>query len=163
MLALKTKNQHFTSNPSPVALLFKDVGSLANHPLSFHPQGVFGSQENRRKGEKMEQKKKSRKNPTQQLCIQQSKNPDRSTRFHLSLYSAQISKNAKISLIPIIHEWKMGKITKRKSNGRSTEQKKTRKCRSTFALCANFAPFCEATQFSSFFYSSFLLVSDLQC
>ena len=30
-------------NLSPVALLFKDEGGLANHPLSFHPQGVFSS------------------------------------------------------------------------------------------------------------------------
>ena len=30
-------------NLSPVALLFKDEGVLANHPLSFHPQGMFGS------------------------------------------------------------------------------------------------------------------------
>ena len=91
-------------NPSQVALLFKDGGGLANHPLSCHPQGVLGSRESGRKGEKMKQKKKSGKTPTQQLCIQQSKNQDPPTRFHLSLYSAQISKNTKIPSIPIIHE-----------------------------------------------------------
>ena len=32
-------------NLIPLALLFKDEGGLANHPLSFHPQGVFGSRE----------------------------------------------------------------------------------------------------------------------
>ena len=32
-------------NLSPIALLFKDEGALANHPLSCHPQGVFGSRE----------------------------------------------------------------------------------------------------------------------
>ena len=32
-------------NLSLVALLFKDEGGLDNHPLSCHPQGVFGSQE----------------------------------------------------------------------------------------------------------------------
>ena len=36
-------------NPSPVALLFKDKRGLANHPLSCHPQGVFGKRENERK------------------------------------------------------------------------------------------------------------------
>ena len=29
-------------NLDPVAFLFKDEGSLAKRPLSFHPQGVFG-------------------------------------------------------------------------------------------------------------------------
>ena len=38
---------------SPIALLFKDEGVLANHPLSCHPQGVFGSRENERKWEKI--------------------------------------------------------------------------------------------------------------
>ena len=46
-------------NLSLVALLFKDEGGLANHPLSCHPQGVFGRQESARKGEKMREKNKS--------------------------------------------------------------------------------------------------------
>ena len=65
------ENNILPKNPSPVALIFKDGGSLANHPLSCHPQGVFGSRENGREGEKMKQKKKSGKTPAQQLCIQQ--------------------------------------------------------------------------------------------
>ena len=44
-------------NPSPVTLLFKDEGGLANHPLSFHPQGVFGKRESERKWEKMRVRK----------------------------------------------------------------------------------------------------------
>ena len=56
-----------------VALLFKDEGVLANHPLSYHPQGVFGRWESSRKGKKMKKKKKSGKTPAQQLCIQQRK------------------------------------------------------------------------------------------
>ena len=48
-------------NLSLVALLIKDEGDLANHPLSCHPQGVFGRQESVRKGEKMREKKKSGK------------------------------------------------------------------------------------------------------
>ena len=29
-------------NLGPVAFIFKDEGFLAKHPLSCHPQGVFG-------------------------------------------------------------------------------------------------------------------------
>ena len=50
------KNMRTISLPqfqSLVALLFKDEGVLANHPLSYHPQGVVGRQESERKGEKM--------------------------------------------------------------------------------------------------------------
>ena len=46
------KNMRIVSLPqirSPLALLFKEKGGLANHPLSCHPQRVFGSQENKRK------------------------------------------------------------------------------------------------------------------
>ena len=49
-----------------VALFFKDGGGLANHPLSFHPQGVFGKRESERKGDKMREKEKSEK--TGALC-----------------------------------------------------------------------------------------------
>ena len=55
----------YLKNYSPVALLFKDKGGLANHPVSCHPQGVFGSQESGRNGEKMREKKMSGKTPTQ--------------------------------------------------------------------------------------------------
>ena len=44
-------------NLGPVALLFKDEGGLAKHPLSCHPQGVFGRRESARKGEKMRENK----------------------------------------------------------------------------------------------------------
>ena len=39
------KNKRTSSlpqNPSLVAQLFKDKRGLANHPLSFHPQGLIG-------------------------------------------------------------------------------------------------------------------------
>ena len=39
-------------NFSLVALLFKDEGGLANHPLSFHPQGVFSRRESEGKERK---------------------------------------------------------------------------------------------------------------
>ena len=58
-------------DPSLVTLLFKDGGGLANHPLSCHPHGVFGSRENERKAKKMTERKSSRKTPTQELYIQQ--------------------------------------------------------------------------------------------
>ena len=51
------KNMKTNSLPqiqSLVALLFKVEGGLANHPLSCHPQGVFGIQENERKENKRE-------------------------------------------------------------------------------------------------------------
>ena len=53
------------------------------------------------------------------------------TRFDLSLYSAQISKNTKIHSIPIIHEGQNGKMQKwvnRKSKGA-----KNHKCRKQFS------------------------------
>ena len=40
-------------NWHPVAFPFKDEGVLAEHPLICHRQGVFGYQENERKGEKI--------------------------------------------------------------------------------------------------------------
>ena len=49
------KNKRTSSlpqNPSPEALLFKDKRGLANHPLSFHPQGCLAIEkvrENERK------------------------------------------------------------------------------------------------------------------
>ena len=73
MLALKIENHHFyLKNCSPVALPFKDIGGLANHPLNYHPQGVFGSRESGRKGEKMREKKSSGKTPAQH-CLYSSK------------------------------------------------------------------------------------------
>ena len=53
-------------NCYPIALFFKDGGGLANHPLSCHPQGVFGRRESERKGEKMRAKEKRGK--TGALC-----------------------------------------------------------------------------------------------
>ena len=49
--------------------LFKDKGGLANHPLSCHPQGVFGSREIGRKGEKKRKKEKERENSRPVLYI----------------------------------------------------------------------------------------------
>ena len=56
-------------DPSPVALLFKDGGCLASHPLSCHPQGMFGSRENERKAKKIRERKSCGKTPSQELYI----------------------------------------------------------------------------------------------
>ena len=50
------RNNILRQNCCLVALLFQDGGGLANHPLSCHPQGVFGRWENARKGKKMKEK-----------------------------------------------------------------------------------------------------------
>ena len=76
---------------SPIALLFKDEGGLANHPLSCHPQGVFGSQENERKREEMREKKRNGKTPAQFYALM--KLPG--TITYLSLYSAPSKQNYK--------------------------------------------------------------------
>ena len=52
-------------NPSLVAIFFKEKRGLANHPLRFHLQGVFGSRESGRKGEKMRENKMRGKTPAQ--------------------------------------------------------------------------------------------------
>ena len=76
----------------------------------------------------MKQKKKSGETPSQQLCIQQGKHQDPSTRSHLSIYSAQISKNTKMPSIPIIHEGQNGKNhkkeVKQEVNGAKKKNKK---------------------------------------
>ena len=76
----------------------------------------------------MKQKKKSGKTPAQQLYSSKEKNQDCSTRFHLSLYSAQINKNTKKPSIPIIHEGKNGKNHKKevKREVYEAEKKKTK-------------------------------------
>ena len=77
-VSIKSKRTNILpQNRCPVALLFKDAGGLANHPLSFHPQGVFGSRENERKEKKMRERKSSGKIPTQKLYIQQKKKKKR--------------------------------------------------------------------------------------
>ena len=39
------RTNNLPQNHSLIALIFKDEGGLANHPLSCHPQGMFGSRE----------------------------------------------------------------------------------------------------------------------
>ena len=79
-----------------VALLFKDGGGggggggggLANHPLSCHPQWVFGSRENERKAKKMRERKSSGKTSAHNFITTKKSPP--CTRFVWSLYSAQL-------------------------------------------------------------------------
>ena len=70
------KNMRTNSLPhiqSPVALIFKDKWGLANHPLSCHPQGVFGRRENERKGEKMREKERRWKTPAELSLLNEEK------------------------------------------------------------------------------------------
>ena len=127
-------------NPSPVALLFKDGGGLANHPLSCHPQGVFRNRENKRKTKKMKEEESSMKAYRPLLCIS---HPAKTSFFFykgLSFYKALKRK-----------------MTKVKSAGENFAQ-----------WCENFAQGYEiAPAFLLFFCSSFappfLLISDLKC
>ena len=105
---------------------------------------MFDSRENERKEKKMRGEESSGKTPAQSLYSSKEKNQDRSTRFHLSLSSAQISKNTKIPSIPIIHEGKNGKNHKKEVKPELNGAKKTRKCRGIFT------PFCEALDFPAF-------------
>ena len=108
-VSIKSKRTNILpQNCYPVALLFKDGGGLANHPLSYHPQEGFGCRENERKVKKMREKNSSGKTPAKSLYLQHNEKCP-FTGFVLSLYIAQISKNTKIPSIPIIHEgqnWK---------------------------------------------------------
>ena len=110
----------------------------------------------------MKEKKSSGKTPSQSLYIKMQENEKVFfTRFVLSLYSAQVRKKTIIPSIPMIHEGKNWKNHK-KGSGTGGQQSKKKK-KNAEGTVQNSAPFCEAAQFSSFFCSSFLLVSDLQC
>ena len=145
---------------SLVALVIKDEGVLANHPLSCHPQGVFGRWEIARKGKKMKKKKRSWKASAHNYVFSKEKNENPSTRFDFSLYSAQINKNTKIPSIPIIHE---GQNWKKSQKGSQTgvNEAKTKNAGSIFAGCEIFvacqissnAPF--SLHFLLFFSSGF--------
>ena len=125
---------------------------------------MFGSRENGRKGEKMEQQKKKRENSCPAAVYSaKRKIKNRSTRFQLSLFSAQISKNTKIPSVPIIHEGKNGKNHKKEVklevNGAKKKQENARHfCTSAiFRTLQNFRTLLRSSRFSSFFCSSFLL------
>ena len=86
------------------------------------------------------------------LCISsQEKNQVGSTRFHLSLYSAQISKKYKIPSIPIIHEGQSGKNHKEEVKWEVNGAKIIRKCRSIFAGAKFLHPFTKLLNFPAFF------------
>ena len=104
------RNNILPQNRCPVALLFKDGGGLSNHPLSCHPQGMFGMWENARKGNKMKEKGSSGKTPASVFSSSRIKKI-LITRFVLSLYIAPNRK--KNTKIPSKHNYtwrkKMGK------------------------------------------------------
>ena len=62
MLSLATERTVcYLKNLDPVNLLFEDEGDLAKHPLSCHPQGVFGRKESARKVEKISENPQGRR------------------------------------------------------------------------------------------------------
>ena len=161
-LHLKQRTNILPQNPSPVALFFKDGGSLANHPLSCHPQGVFGNRESGRKAKKMK-KKKSRKTLAQcSVSLMQKNEKFFFTRFVLSLYSAQASKKTIIPSIPMIHEGKNSKNHKKEVK-RGSKGQKNQEQLSQRAKISHPAKFSVFLHFPCLFCSSFLLISDLQC
>ena len=82
----------------------------------------------------MEEKENSGKTPAQTVFVfSKAKIKIFSSRFGLSLYSAQISKNTKIPSIPIIHEGQIGKNHKNESNGGQKGKKIYRKQVAIFA------------------------------
>ena len=142
-------------NPSPVALLFKDGGGLANHPLSCHPQGVFGSRENKRKTKKMKEEETSGKAYRPVLCISnQAKRIDPPLYKGLSLYKALIRKIQKYPQFTLIHEGKKWEKGSQKVKSRKHEQCwKLEQC----AENGNCAPRCEIFASFIFLVSSALL------
>ena len=143
------RNNILPQNRCPVALLFKDGGGLAYHPLSCHPQGVFGRWENERKG-------KQRENLLL-LCISTKSPPKKSIlRFYkgLSLYKALIRKIQKYPKFTLIHEGKKWEKGSQKVKSRKHEQCwKLEQC----ARNGNFAPRCEIFAGFIFLASSALL------
>ena len=135
---------------------------------------MFDSRENERNEKKMREKKIAGKLLPNTISIPVEKNENPCTRFDLSLYSAQISKNTKIPSIPIIHEGKNWKNHKKEVkrgvkwttgglagwNFRSLEE--FRRLRN-FATCKNFTAY--QISFNAPFFPLLALLSlwDLIC
>ena len=146
------RNNILPQNRCQLALLFKDGGGLANHPLSCHPQGVFGRWENVRKGKKMKEKGSSGITPASVFSSSRTKKI-LITRFVLRLYIAPNRK--KIPKYPqntIIHggkKWEKG----------SQKEPKVKNAGGIFAQG------CKIAYVLFFSLSStppFLLISDMQ-
>ena len=97
-------------NCCPVALLFKDGGGLANHPLSCHQQGVFGNPESKKKKKENGRKGKQReKLPPIILLL-----PKKLTlqTVHRAYIMPMIRKFTKTSKLQLLHQ---GYFKKKKS------------------------------------------------
>ena len=113
----------------------------------------------------------SGKTPAQcSVCKMQKMKKSPITRFALSLYSAQISKNTKIPSIPIIHEGKkngkMQKVGNAKSGSIGSQKGlKITNAGSNFHRVRKFRTLRNFSRLHlpCLFASSFLLISDLQC
>ena len=81
----------------------------------------------------------SGKTPSQSLYSSREKNQDVSTRFGLSLYSSQISKNTKIPSIPIIHEGQNWKKKSQKGSQTRVKRAKIKKMQKHFRTGAKFS------------------------
>ena len=114
----KREPSFYLKKCSPIALLFKYKGGLANHPLSCHPQGVFGSRESGRKGEKMRENKRSGKTHAQ-FSVLKCKNEKVKFSIHsLGLINAQRRANLQKYLNYLQYrKGILGKITKTWSKG----------------------------------------------
>ena len=102
--------------------------------------------------EERERKGKQRENsrPISVFQQRQKKIKTSSTRFHLSLYSAQISKNTTIPTIPIIHEGKNGKNHKKEVKWEVNGEKKNKKMQKHFRTVRKFCTVRKFAQYKIF-------------
>ena len=116
MHALKTKDQQFTLNPKPAALLFKEKSGLASHPLVVILRGVFGSRENKRKGKKMGEKGKQWKTPAQDFINGQEINSACLGGFYSQTPFTNYQNNIANTIIMGTKKEENQKVTKRSQN-----------------------------------------------
>ena len=122
---------------SLVALIFKDEGGFSQSSLEFSSsRGVWQVGKCKKMRENEEEKEKRENSYPAAVYSANKKKENFSTRFNLSFYSAQISKNTQIPSIPIIHEGQNWENHKKEVKWGSTEQKK--KMQEAFSQAANF-------------------------
>ena len=117
------RNNILPQNRCLVALIFKDGGGLANHPLSCHPQGVFGRWENARKGKTMKEKGSNGKTYCCSVFSPKvHQKIDVPLYKGLSLYKALIRKIQKYPQFTLIHEGQKWEKGSQKVKSRKHEQ-----------------------------------------
>ena len=119
------KNMRNLSYLISVALIFKDKGGLAKHPLICHPRWVFGRQENERKGEKGRETGRGRENSRSSNCI----NDQFFSKSCMGLiYYPGQSKLQKCVNHPLLHEGNSGRKYKNQSNGSKSGEPVSQRC-----------------------------------